>query len=96
MVLMLLATSGSAQDVGHSAAGRAAARQLCSRCHAVEKEQTYSPEATAPSFQQVARTPGMTAAALSVALGTSHQSMPNVLLEADEKADIIAYILSLR
>jgi cytochrome c553 len=96
VVVTLLATFGNAQEIGHSAAGRAAAKHLCSRCHAVEKEETYSPEADALSFQQLARTPGMTAAALSAALGSSHLSIPMVLLEAEEKADIIAYILSLR
>jgi hypothetical protein len=38
----------------------------------------------------------MTAIALSAALQTSHASMPNIMLEADERADIIAYIISLK
>jgi hypothetical protein len=38
----------------------------------------------------------MTAIALAAALNTSHDLMPNVLLAADEQADIIAYILSLK
>jgi hypothetical protein len=38
----------------------------------------------------------MTAMALSAALNTSHRSMPNILLTADEQADIIAYISSLK
>jgi hypothetical protein len=38
----------------------------------------------------------MTAIALSAALNTSHRSMPNIMLEADEQADIIAYILGLK
>jgi hypothetical protein len=40
--------------------------------------------------------PIMTAIALSAALNTSHRSMPNIMLEADEQANIIAYILSLK
>jgi len=38
----------------------------------------------------------MTAIALSAGLNTSHRSMPNIMLERDEQADIIAYILSLK
>jgi hypothetical protein len=38
----------------------------------------------------------MTAIALAAALNTSHQSMPNIVFAADEQADIIAYILSLK
>ena len=40
--------------------------------------------------------PGMTGIALSAMLNTSHRSMPNIMLEADEQANIIAYILSLK
>jgi mono/diheme cytochrome c family protein len=93
-ILGLLAVSGNAQEIGHSGAGLAMARRLCSQCHAVEKEETESPEADAPAFQQLATTPGMTATALSAALNTSHQAMPSIMLEVDEKADIVAYILS--
>jgi hypothetical protein len=38
----------------------------------------------------------MTSIALSAALNTSHRSMPNIMLAADERADIVAYILSLK
>jgi hypothetical protein len=38
----------------------------------------------------------MTTIALSAALNTSHRSMPNILLEPDDQAHIIAYILSLK
>ena len=92
----LLAMPSNAQEIGHSGAGLALARRLCSQCHAVKKDETQSPEAAAPAFQQLATTPGMTATALSAALNTSHQAMPNIMLEVDEKADIVAYILSLK
>jgi mono/diheme cytochrome c family protein len=94
--LVLLAGSGNAQEVGHPGAGLAAARRLCSQCHAVEKQETKSPEPDAPAFQGIASTPGMTATALIVALSTSHQVMPNIMLQAEEKTDIVAYILSLK
>jgi len=31
-----------------------------------------------------------------VALNTSHRAMPNILLEPDDQAHVISYILSLR
>ena len=85
----------TAQEVGSAARGLAFAEQVCARCHAVQK-QTRSPNNDAPSFQAIASIPGMTATALSAALHTSHQTMPNLILDPDELANIIAYILSLK
>ena len=44
----------------------------------------------------IASIPGMTAIALSATLNTSHRTMPNIVLAAEEQADLIAYILSLK
>jgi cytochrome c2 len=84
------------QEIGHSSRGLALAQRLCSECHAVQKEESRSPNANAPRFQAIASIPGMTATALSAALNTPHRAMPNIILAADDKADIIAYILSLK
>jgi mono/diheme cytochrome c family protein len=86
----------AAQEIGHPSRGLALAQRLCSECHAVEREQARSPNVDAPRFAAIAATPGMTSIALSAALNTSHRSMPNILLPADEQADVIAYILTLR
>jgi mono/diheme cytochrome c family protein len=91
-----LSMPAQAQETGQASRGLALAQRLCAECHAVEKQYARSPNANAPRFQAVASTPGMTAMALSAALNTSHHSMPNILLTADERADIIAYILSLK
>lgn len=87
---------GQAQEIGQPSRGLALAQRLCAECHAIQKEYARSPNANAPRFQAIASIPGMTAIALSAALNTSHHSMPNVMLAADEQADIIAYILSLK
>ena len=87
---------GTAQEIGQPSRGLASARQLCAECHAVNKEQAWSPNDNAPPFQAIASVPGMTAIALSAALNTPHRTMPNIVLAADEQADIIAYILSLK
>jgi mono/diheme cytochrome c family protein len=84
-----------AQEAGNPRAGLALAREVCASCHAVLAGETQSPNARAPSFEAIARTPGMTSTALTVALRTSHETMPNLMFEADELQDVIAYVLSL-
>lgn len=96
LALPLATASGEAQEIGQPGRGLAVAQRLCSQCHAVQKGQARSPNGNAPPFQAIAAVPGMTAIALSAALNSSHRSMPNIMLEADERADIIAYILSLK
>ena len=85
-----------AQETGRPQEGRARAQQLCAECHNVEKGSAGSPNPLAPSFEIVAAVPGMTSTALRAALRTSHRTMPNIMLETNELADIVAYILSLK
>jgi mono/diheme cytochrome c family protein len=96
IALALGAGHCDAQEIGQQGRGLALAQRLCKQCHAVEKERVQSPNEDAPRFQIIASVPGMTSIALSAALNTSHQSMPNIMLQPDERADIIAYILSLK
>ena len=96
IALPLAAGFGEAQEIGQPGRSLALAQRLCSQCHAVRKEQARSPNENAPRFQVIASVPGMTSIALSAALNTSHRTMPNIMLEADEQADVIAYILSLK
>ena len=97
MIALPLATgSGESEEMGQPGRGLALAQRLCAQCHAVRKDQARSPNENAPRFEVIASVPGMTAIALSAALNTSHRSMPNIMLEADERANIIAYILSLK
>jgi mono/diheme cytochrome c family protein len=88
--------NGEAQEIGQPGRGLVLAQRLCAECHAVQKEYSRSPNANAPRFQAIAAIPGMTTTALSAALNTSHRAMPNIMLPADEQADVIAYILSLK
>ena len=50
----------------------------------------------APPFKAIAESKGMSAMALNVALLTPHHAMPNIMLDPQERADVIAYILSLK
>ena len=82
-----------ADDIGH---GREIARTICAACHVVGRGQLVSPNSEALPFPVLAATPGMTTIALTAALLTSHRLMPNIILEPDERRDVIAYILSLK
>jgi cytochrome c len=95
-ILALTAASAHAQD-GDVAAGHAFAREACNAYHVVEAEQQEPRRIViGPAFRDVANTRGMTATALRVFLTTSHPKMPNLILTAEEIADVVSYILSLR
>ena len=85
-----------AQEAGNVGHGRQIAYTICIACHAVTRDQQVSPNTEAPPFPLIAATPGMTSIALTAALLTSHRLMPNIILETDERQDVIAYILSLK
>jgi mono/diheme cytochrome c family protein len=94
--LAAAAQNAHAQD-GNVAAGRVFARGACNPCHVVETEQRGRRLIIiGPAFRDIANTPGITAAALRAFLTTSHPKMPNLILEPEEMANVIAYILSLR
>jgi mono/diheme cytochrome c family protein len=96
IALLTPTAHGEAQEIGQPGRGFVLAQRLCAECHAIQKEYSRSANANAPRFQAIASIPGMTATALSAAFNTSHRAMPNIILAADEQADIIAYILSLK
>jgi mono/diheme cytochrome c family protein len=97
-LLALLAASNhvQAQEIGDARKGLTLARAVCSECHAIRRGQVRSPNPRAPTFVELATTPGMTGIALYVALTTSHRSMPNLILGAERIRDVSAYILSLK
>jgi mono/diheme cytochrome c family protein len=88
--------AAAAQEAGDPRAGQRLAREVCAVCHAVERGEADSPRPDAPSFDRIARTPGMTGMALTVALQTSHRTMPNLMFEPTELRDVVAYVLSLK
>ncbi len=84
------------QDRGNIGQGHMMAEQVCARCHAVEPGQTHSPNGAAPAFPDIAASPGLTATAIRVWLQTPHPTMPNIVLNNQEKDNIVAYLLSLK
>ena len=85
-----------AQTAGDAAKGHQYVQQICSECHTVEKGQRPSPNGQAPNFETVAKTPGMTAIALTAVLRTPHRNMPNIIIADDDLRNVVAYVLSLQ
>jgi mono/diheme cytochrome c family protein len=96
-VLLLFSTlAAQAQVIGNPQRGAELANVVCAECHAVRERQVLSPNLMAPTFYEVANTPGMTAAALTVTLTTPHAGMPMFMFTPDQRQDMIGYILSLK
>lgn len=89
-------SASQAQEIGSASRGEKYVRERCSECHAVDRQTQKSPDFHAPRFEDAANTPGMTAMALAAWLNTSHKTMPNLIVKADELDDVIAFIRSLK
>jgi mono/diheme cytochrome c family protein len=97
LVALAAAPCGAhAQGAGDPTKGHQFAQQICSECHNIERGQRPSPNGQAPNFETIARTPGMTALALTAALRTPHRTMPNVIVADDDLRNVVAYVLSLQ
>jgi len=92
----LFPITATAEEIGDAAIGSAFALKYCAECHAVKPGEAYSPNPGAPSFTSVARTSGMTGCALAVWLDNSHPTMPNFILHAEQRDNVISYIMSLK
>ena len=95
-MICVVAGSANAQEIGSVQEGRQLAREVCAECHAIDNAASGSANPNAPTFKVIANTPGMTSAALTVALQTTHMTMPNFVIKGDALQNIIAYILSLK
>ena len=89
ILLMLSATTSRAQQPE-------VVRNTCSECHAVQRGQLLSPNLRAPTFVEIANTPGVTEAALLLMLTTPHAGMPMFILSPGQRQQIIDYVLSLK
>ena len=95
-LLMLVAGSADIAQAQDLQSGAQWASNVCAECHVIRTGQARSPNGRAPTFVELANTPGMTTAALTVALTTPHAGMPMFVLTSEQRQDIIAYILSLK
>ena len=97
LAFFLHSAPAGAQQLGNALEGLAYARDHCGECHGVEAaKQDFSPNIDAPDFSEVANSPGMTERALAVWLQTSHPTMPDFMIAAEDRDDLIAYIMSLK
>ena len=96
VLIALGALPATAQEIGDATAGHAFAAKHCTECHAIEPGEATSPNRKAPNFTTVAKTSGMTGRALAAWFDTSHPTMPNFVLRAGDRDNVIAYILSLK
>lgn len=92
----LVSNGVAAQEPGDPKIGLEYARANCAQCHEVESHKNIVPQLEAPSFPELASTPGMTGRALVVALQTSHTAMPNFSIKSEDRDNVVAYIMSLR
>jgi mono/diheme cytochrome c family protein len=88
--------NASAAQVGSIEEGHQLARQLCAECHLLGEEAGLSTNANAPTFRDIANTPGMTGVALRASWQSWHKNMPNLIIKGEEADSLVAYILSLR
>jgi mono/diheme cytochrome c family protein len=90
---LLAATFSSAfgQDLGDRDAGERLAALNCAQCHGA-----MDAPGGAPAFATIAMMPSTTPESLNVFLQTPHATMPDIILSAGDRSDLIAYILSLR
>lgn len=94
---MLGSTAAPAQDLpGDPERGRAIAERWCIACHEIDRGVREPSTVDAPTFQAVADDPAVTELALRAFFQTPHRDMPNLQPSAEDKADLIAYILSLK
>ncbi len=94
--LALTAVRAGAEESGQPQQGLGVARKVCAECHVVEYREGLVDITAGPSFDAVANSPGITGLALSAALQSSHPNMPDLILSSEDRADVIAYILSLK
>jgi len=94
LLLRLHAASGAAPGQEAVSRGHTLAQAWCSSCHAVEK--FAIPLDRAPAFTAIAAMKSTTPLAIRVFLQSSHEPMPNFILQKQDIDDLTAYIMSLK
>ena len=95
-LLVMAASSAVGQTNGDAGRGLVYAQKVCAECHAITALQPISPQPGVTPCKVIANAPGMTPTAILVWLQTPHPTMPNLMIDAADKADVIAYIASLK
>ncbi len=90
LVVSIPVIAAAHNGYGSPSFGRDYARSHCADCHAVERGDLSSPDPLARSFQEIAETPGMTGMTLHAWLMSSHPTMPDLIIEAEDMRDVVA------
>jgi mono/diheme cytochrome c family protein len=100
LLLVLSATANCcpawAQEPGNAENGFNYAKQACAHCHAIRKGDNQPTNPLAPSFEKIANSSGVTGISLAAVLHSVHENMPNFVLPANDRDNIIGYIVSLK
>ena len=86
---------GAPLPLDSAASGHRLAEAWCQNCHAIEATGAGT-RGGAPDFVAIANKPSTTALSLKVFFRTSHNRMPNLIIEPDQAEDLTNYILSLK
>ena len=86
---------GTPLPLDSAASGHRLAEAWCQNCHAIEAT-IAGTRGGAPDFVAIANRSSTTALSLKVFFQTSHQRMPNLILEPAQAEDLTNYILSLK
>ena len=87
--------SGATPPSDSATAGHRLAEAWCQNCHAIEAT-IAGTRGGAPDFVAIANRSSTTALSLKVFFKTSHNRMPNLIIEPDQAEDLANYILSLK
>jgi mono/diheme cytochrome c family protein len=96
IAVALVALFAAEARAAEPASGAALVTQYCAICHDIAPGRTVSRNKKAPAFAVVAADPSTTEDSLRALLSSSHASMPQTPLTAEQKDGVIRYILSLR
>lgn len=89
-------SSGANLGTGEVMRGFIYAQENCAQCHAVRAGETASFNPLAPTFTEIANTPGMTRIALSAWMHSEHVMMPHYVVDQDRIDDVWAYLATLK
>ena len=99
LVALVGGSAATAEERGNPQAGREFAVHKCDACHVVAANQDLRPLVNhGPSFSDIALRPNTTAQSLEAFLSRPHgySNMPYPNLSPAERANVVAYILTLR
>ena len=95
LVLGAMLISSPATAEGDPAKGLEYAKKSCANCHAITASAKVSPNMLAPPFGMIAKSKMVTTREIIAWLQSSHPDMPDLVLEPNERDDLVAYIKSL-